>query len=111
MRNGQIVEILERAGQAIRELFRALSYADTDPWQFAVEIGQLNLLGLSSSDLRLLVEAGYLLHAREVTSGDSPKREFKRIGSLSFVSFRLACMTDFAGPSGVVSGRPGAVIT
>jgi len=27
------------------------------------------------------------------------------------VSFRLACMTDFAGPSGVVSGRPGAVIT
>jgi len=28
-----------------------------------------------------------------------------------FVSFRLACMTDFAGPSGVVSGRPGAVIT
>lgn len=94
MRTGQIVEIFERSGEAIRELLRARAYTDTDPWQFAVEIGQLNLLGLSHSDLRLLVETGYLLHAREVTTEDSPRREFKWIGSLSFSGATSFMLTD-----------------
>jgi len=41
----------------------------------------------------------------------APLAGLRDLTHLYVVSFRLACMTDFAGPSGVVSGRPGAVIT
>ncbi len=55
---------------AIVELAIAHDYAcdvECDPWQFAVEISRLMELGLTASDLRWLVEKGYVTHAREVT--------------------------------------------
>ena len=46
-----------------------------DPWQFAVE-PRLTALGLTASDLRWLVEKGYVSHACEVTQPQDVARRF-----------------------------------
>ena len=62
MANGVIgvLEDLSRAG--LSELLRAREHAEcvsVDPWQFAVEITELQCRGLSNSDLRRLMLEGF----------------------------------------------------
>ena len=47
-----------------------------DPWQFAVEICRLLDLGVTLSDVRWLVEKGYVIHAHEVTQPGDCARKF-----------------------------------
>ena len=64
---------------AIAELAMAYDYArdaTCDPWQFAVEISRLSELGVTVSDLRWLVEKGYVTHANEVTQPGDTVRKF-----------------------------------
>jgi hypothetical protein len=63
---------------AVVQLAEAHDYAqdvEAEPWQYAVEIGNLKAVGASDSDLRWLAERGYVEHAREVTRpGDASRR-------------------------------------
>ena len=66
----------------------------SDPWEFAVEIGDLMALGLGRSGLRWLVRKGYAEHAREVIrSGDSLRR-FQPELSLAFTKRTCFILTD-----------------
>ncbi|MGA2066195.1 MAG: hypothetical protein ABSG86_14565 [Thermoguttaceae bacterium] len=79
---------------ALAQLAKAHDYAQDlrcDPWEFAVEIDRLLALGISTSDLRWLVEKGYIEHAREIIhSGDSARR-FQPAPNLGFT--RATCFT------------------
>jgi len=72
---------------AARLLGRAAHYADLlhrSPWQFAVELREINAVGLSVIDLRYLVSLGLLEHADEVPSQPSEGRLFESSVRLSF---------------------------
>jgi len=81
-RQRQALRLLEEAWNAAEQLGRAV-------WQFAVEIHQFQALGLSHTELRLLLCGGYLEHARESASARSAERTFHRLSTLSLP--REAC--------------------
>ena len=88
----------------IAELARADDYARDlrcDPWQFAVEISRLTDLGLTTNDLRWLVEKGFATHAREVTGPDDGLRRFEAVRNTAFTKETCFLLTDsglsFAG--------------
>ena len=88
----------------IAELARADDYArdlHCDPWQFAVEISRLTDLGLTTNDLRWLVEKGFATHAREVTGPDDGLRRFEAVRNTAFTKETCFLLTDsglsFAG--------------
>src|SRR5438094_8689049 len=55
-----------------------------DVWDFAVGVHCLCGAGLSASTLRWLLCKGYAEHAVETTRPHSPRRTFRRAGSLMF---------------------------
>ena len=80
--------------------------AQRDAWQFAVEISRLTELGLTSSDLRWLVEKGYAAHAREITEAGDPDRRFALGINTAFSAETRFHLTD--GGLALAAGR-GAV--
>jgi hypothetical protein len=85
-----LTEILsDRLAQAIAVVVEAANYASrtgADRWDFAVEIEQLQALGLSKNDLRYLVKLRYVEHAAEATTARNQSRRFKREAGLSFTT-------------------------
>jgi hypothetical protein len=85
---------------AIHLLLAAFNYArdaQSDAWQFAVEIDELRPRGLSLSDLRWLLAKGFAEHRREVTiPGDTVR------------SFRPLAATDFPQSTAVILSAAGA---
>jgi hypothetical protein len=77
----------------------------SDPWDFAVEIGDLMALGLGRSGLRWLVRKGYAEHACEVTRPGDASRRFRREPSLAFTSRTCFVLTD-AGHSWLGTASP-----
>jgi hypothetical protein len=72
---------------ALALLSQARKYASDfacDPWEFAVEIDRLLIMGATTNDLRWLVKKGFVEHAREVTRPGDPVRQFERCQNLSF---------------------------
>jgi hypothetical protein len=72
---------------ALGELLKACEYAEScrqDRWEFSIRIKSLCRLGLSESDLRLLVSKGIIEHARECSTKNGKTRSFKFGGSLRF---------------------------
>src|SRR5688572_16312653 len=53
-----------------------------DPWQYGVEIDALQAAGLTNSQLRRLLDQGYLRQARETTRCRSGRRTFREAGNL-----------------------------
>jgi hypothetical protein len=90
-------DLAVHAKAALHELVSAWECArdvKSDPWDFAVEIGDLMALGLGRSGLRWLVRKGYVEHAREVIrSGDSSRR-FQPELSLAFTNKTCLILTD-----------------
>lgn len=85
---------------ACRLLLSAFHYAhetDIDPWQFAVEIGELQGKGASLADLRWLVLAGLAEHRCEITVAGDKLR-----------SFRTLTPTDFPRSTVLMLTQPGA---
>ncbi len=85
-----------RATAALRELAASWEYArdvGSDPWEFAVEIGDLVALGLGRSGLRWLATKGYVQHGREVASA-APSRRFQSKVSLAFTARTCFLLTD-----------------
>jgi hypothetical protein len=79
---------------ALAESHRLAVVANCDPWEFATEIGTLVAMGISASELRLLVHEGYLDHAREVTRNSDARRRFQPIANLSFPPSTCFVLTD-----------------
>jgi hypothetical protein len=71
---------------ALIVLLEAHDYATTagdDPWQFAVELAELRLAGLTNGDVRCLQCHGYLDHAVEQTKLGNRERAFRRTANLA----------------------------
>ena len=84
-------------GAAIAQLAIAREYArdlGCDRWQFAIEISHLTDLGVTHSDLRWLLEKGYVIHAREVTELGDPVRKFSSYSNTAFFSDTRFLLTD-----------------
>ena len=82
---------------ALVQLAKAHNYADemtVDPWEFAVEIDRLMASDLATSDLRWLVLAGYVEHAREVTQTCDATRRFQPSRNLAFTKESCFVLTD-----------------
>jgi len=68
-------------------LVEAYDYAHDlgcDVWDFAVEIAELVVAGLTHSDLRWLIRRGLVEHGGETTFTGELRRSFRRIEGLSF---------------------------
>jgi len=68
---GVLKEARERAEQVGR-----------DPWEFAVEIGELVNSGIDHSGLRWLISRGLVAHAEEVFDPAAPARSFRPLANL-----------------------------
>ncbi|MBW3543604.1 MAG: hypothetical protein KY476_25415 [Planctomycetes bacterium] len=81
--------VFPRLLPALEELWRSAAYAQQlqcDHWDFAVEIATLRSFGLTNSDLRWLVLAGFVEHARDVTPVGEDGRQFRATGNLRFTN-------------------------
>ena len=74
-------------------------------WDFAVEIESLRRAGITNTDLRYLICAGYAKHVAEVTQPTSRKRMFRKLKNLSFTDKTCLILTghgeSFACRAGV----------
>jgi hypothetical protein len=77
--------------KVLREVFATLVHAATcakdvgcDPWEYATEMETLLGVGLKPSDLRWLVNMGYVSNAIEVTRPQDTARRFQPCYNLSF---------------------------
>jgi hypothetical protein len=68
---------IERALGILMKSLRLARDAACDPWEFAVEISELERLGISRSGLRWLLVRRLAEHAYEVTAARAPRRSFK----------------------------------
>ena len=72
---------------AIRKLSRAYEYSvdcDRSRWDFAVEISDLDALGVSHDELRWMIGKGLVEHAQETGSGNGIGRSFDSPGGFTF---------------------------
>jgi hypothetical protein len=114
----------------LRMAYDCSRVAGRDPWEFAVEIEGLLALGLTTSELRLLVYQGFVEHAQEITEPGDAARRFVPCCNLDFpprtrfvlaAPARSACDGDGSvdtaplvpqlalivpGPNGAVARRP-----
>jgi hypothetical protein len=77
----------KRARRGLTQLLEAHQYTcdvGCSAWDFAIEIGELQMAGLLSSDFRWLICKGLLEHAREVASAEDDKRRFRTGHRLRF---------------------------
>jgi hypothetical protein len=66
----------------------------SDPIEFAVELGDFLLLGITRSDLRRLVSQGHAQHLADITPARAPKRRLQRIASLHFTDLSSFMLTE-----------------
>ncbi len=85
-------------------LLEARAYAQAaqrDPWEFAVEVGDLRLAGLTPNHLRWLLHQGYVAQALERTQPEADHREFRPVANLSLAEGACFVLTE----SGVAYAR------
>lgn len=78
-------------------LYRARCFSlDTrsDKWDFAVEIGELRKLNLTSTDFRWLIRKGYVEHACEMTLQGEAQRTFRAGSQLTFSDRSAFILTE-----------------
>jgi len=72
----------------LAHLLRAFDYAADaggDPWEFAVEIGDLRAAGMTASEFRWLVAKGIVQHGHETSLYGDTHRTFRSCGGLTFL--------------------------
>jgi hypothetical protein len=77
---------------------RSAEQCGRSPWEFAVEIGELQGAGLSHAHLRWLVCHGYAEHACERTSGQDANRSFEPSTNISFSASTCFVLTALGLP-------------
>ncbi len=102
--SAQLRAALALLGQAF-EMSRARGLI---PWEFAVEIDQLQALGVSNTDLRALVCDGFAEHAQERTRLHSPRRLFQPVACLTLPANTCFVLTP---PGFALLGRLGQAHT
>jgi hypothetical protein len=109
--NTRLVEGL----QLLRQALEAALSLSQDPWEFAVEIDQLHVIGLTNTDLRWMVCQGYTQHALEQERPRSGRRSFRRPTSLGFPANSCFILTpsgmEIAGAGELTPGQGGAGAT
>jgi hypothetical protein len=73
-----------RAAALLLEAHRLALDLGCDPWEFAVEIGELRATGLTNNALRWLLHKGYVRHAAEVYDQGIQGRTFRSADGLCF---------------------------
>src|SRR4051794_38860802 len=68
---------LIQAAALLLEAHRFAADLGCDPWEFAVEFGELRAAGLSKSALRWLIRRGYVRRAAEIADPVAPGRAFR----------------------------------
>lgn len=84
--SGAVTAFTRQIQSALQLLHNAAAYAEdaqTDLWQFSVELGALHDLGLTVCECRWLIAKGLAKHARETTTNDTDRRVFQRCVNLS----------------------------
>jgi hypothetical protein len=82
---------------ALGILLEAFDYAAEsrrDPWDFAVEMGDLRAAGVRTAALRLLVCKGFVQHAVEKTKSGAKQRVFGKFGELRFPDNTCFILTE-----------------
>jgi hypothetical protein len=95
---------------ALAQLRRACDYArdvSCDPWEFAVEIGRLLSVGVTTSDLRWLVKRGVVEHASEVTKIGDDVRKFHKSANLAFGERSCFLLADAVANMAAAEANPG----
>jgi hypothetical protein len=72
----QFAPEVRRGLDQLAQAFRYAQELNCPLWEFAVEIGRLLALGMTTSDLRWLAKCGYLSHGREITAPQDTVRRF-----------------------------------
>jgi hypothetical protein len=94
-------------------LVEAATYAEQtsgDLWEYAIEIRELQKLGLTENDLRFLVRLDYVDHASEVRLLGNDGRRFKPTGNLYFTKqtcfvLKESAVSAFARRSDTLEAR------
>lgn len=93
----EISSRVDHAAPALVELlaaYRSARQLDLDPWQLAVELPELCARGLSRTELRTLLAAGYTEHARETTEESDRERRFEAPGSAKLGTSSCFVLTE-----------------
>jgi hypothetical protein len=85
---------VEAAYRLLRAAQDSAKAAGRPSWEFAVEIEELRALGLSSTDLRSLLCAGYVLHGVERYDPGSRLRIFRHFTSLALPKGSCFVLTE-----------------
>jgi hypothetical protein len=117
----EAAQLAPRLRIALQQLTEAYDYAvDTkrEPWDFAIEMDRLLVLGLSTSDLRWLAGKGYVEHACEVTQLTDLSRRFRPAQNLAFAPQSCFIVTEAgmalvrrAAPTPAIYSMPGNSIS
>ena len=81
----------------LAKLLQAYVYAqdlERDVWDFALEINDLRSVGLSNSDFRWLICAGYVKHARDMATPGDAERFFRPDKGLVFSDHTCFVLTE-----------------
>lgn len=81
------MDVPQRIQPALSILEEACRYAEQTNscrWEFAVEMEQLEAVGLNNNDFRWMVRKGLVEHQKEVTLEGDDGRAFRRTGDLIF---------------------------
>src|SRR5262249_30051662 len=89
---------------------RYAASARCDEWQYAEELVTLRATGASHSDLRWLLQKGYVSHREEMTRRGSPSRVFRKLGPLELRERACFVITD-SGETLLRRSREAAVVT
>jgi len=97
-----IGESLEQAGDAVLDsfvrLFRAHQFAEEcnrSPWEFAIEIRQLQRTGITTEEIRWLIGKNLVDHAEENSSLGQVTRTFQSSGGFRLSEKSCLILTEF----------------
>jgi hypothetical protein len=91
----EFVERLHAALAVLVEGHELARDAGQDGWQFAVDVADLQALGLSKNAVRWLVHKGYARHGIETTRAIGPaRRQFRFVDNLLFSSSPCLVLTE-----------------
>ena len=91
-------ELSPQTRLALSVLLEASRYAQAlgrSIWDFAVELECLRAVGVTNTDLRYLICAGYAEHVTEVTQPKSRARVFRKLSNLKFTERTCLILTNF----------------
>ncbi len=101
---------LQEALRLLRRAETTAQDAECPVWDFAIEIDALIALGLTTCDLRLLVQRGYVAHAVEISRPNDTSRRFRPWDNLCFQERTCFVLTASGAQFAASQEGPGSVL-